>query len=106
MKALELVRSTEESSREPNLTSERKENEQVLLKCLMVRSHLEGVASLEDMTEHTATEGEMFELQESYLQMHKELDELGERSDGLTRKKVRLVMSQHACWHWLDVWFM
>lgn len=77
-----------ESAAELSLTSERKESEQVLLKSLMLRSYLEGVASLDETTGEISKEGEIFETQQKYTQMHQTLDELSEQITALTRKKV------------------
>jgi hypothetical protein len=75
------------------LTSQQKEGEQELFQTLMLRSHLEGVASLRDTSENTIpSEGStFFELQLSYVQLHRKLEDLREHFAQLSTKKVYTV---------------
>ena len=75
---------------EEKLSSEKQEGEQALIKSLTLRSYLEGVTSLSDASEGLCSEGEIAEEQETYLQLHRKLEELREASAGLSRKKVFL----------------
>lgn len=70
------------------LTSQQKEGEQELLQTLMLRSYLEGVASLRDSSENMLSEGSTFELQQNYIKLHRKLDCLREQSAELSKKKV------------------
>lgn len=70
------------------LTSQQKEGEQELFQTLMLRSHLEGVASLRDISENVSSVGSTFELQLSYVQLHRKLEGLREHFAQLSKKKV------------------
>lgn len=72
------------------LTSQQKEGEQELFQTLMLRSYLEGVASLRDPSENMQSEGSTFELQRSYVQLHRKLEGLREQSAELSKKKVQV----------------
>ena len=72
------------------LTSQQKEGEQELFQTLMLRSHLEGVASLRDISENVSSVGSTFELQLSYVQLHRKLEGLREHFAQLSKKKVSL----------------
>ncbi len=74
------------------LTSQQKEGEQVLFQTLMLRSHLEGVVSLRDTSENSIpSEGSTFELQLSYVQLHRKLEGLREHFAQLSLKKVYIM---------------
>ena len=70
------------------LTSQQKEGEQELFQTLILRSHLEGVASLRDISENMSSVGSTFELQLSYVQLHRKLEGLREHFAQLSKKKV------------------
>ena len=73
---------------EVKMTNEKKEGEQALLHSLMLRSHLEGVASLGDSSANLIPESVTFELQQNYIKFHRELEDLREQTAALSRKKV------------------
>ena len=70
------------------IASERKEGEQALFQSLMLRSFLEGVASLSDPSESLHSQGENHEMQQKYIQLHRKLEDLRDQSAALSRKKV------------------
>ena len=70
------------------LKSEQKEGEQELFQTLTLRSYLEGMASLADTSEDVQSEGATFELQEKYVQLHRQLEQLREKSAELSKIKV------------------
>lgn len=91
MKNLDLSSRMAVSPQSPvvvKLTSQQKEGEQELFQTLMLRSHLEGVASLRDISENVSSVGSTFELQLSYVQLHRKLEGLREHFAQLSKKKV------------------
>ena len=90
------------------LTSQQKEGEQELFQTLMLRSYLEGVASLDNTSANVHSEGPTFELQQNYIQLHKKLEQLRQQSAELSKQKVFLaeliirdvrLLLIHRCYH-------